>query len=34
MKGTIRNFLKDLIGVLCIFGTLVIYFFIVHGFGH
>jgi len=29
-----KDFIKDLIGVLCIFGTLVIYFFIVHGFGH
>jgi hypothetical protein len=29
-----KDFLKDLIGVLCIFGTLVVYFYIVHGFGH
>ena len=34
MKGTIRAFLKDLLCVLCIFGTLVVYFYIVHGFGH
>ena len=29
-----KDFIKDLIGVLCIFGTLVTYFYIVHGFGH
>ena len=29
-----KDFIKDLIGVLCICTTLVTYFYIVHGFGH
>lgn len=34
MKGRIRNFLKDLIGALCVFGVPLALLFIVHGFGY
>jgi len=33
MKGTIRNFLKDLLGVLAVFAIPVVGLYIAHGFG-
>jgi hypothetical protein len=34
MKGTIRNFLKDALGVVCVFAIPVVGFYIAYGLGY
>ena len=34
MKGTIRNFLKDALGAVCVFAIPVVVLYIAYGFGY